>query len=118
MTAADRFLLDKRYIDTFNFKFLRFIGYFFYLLYKIIVSGARTAVLTLTGNARHVMLSYHGALDSDFKCNLLANSITLTPGTVTVNREGSDFLILQLIKRDASGNTADIAKLERRIQTL
>ena len=32
---------------------------------------------------------------------ILANSITLTPGTVTVEQEGEDFLVLCLHKKDA-----------------
>ncbi|MBQ7466227.1 MAG: Na+/H+ antiporter subunit E, partial [Oscillospiraceae bacterium] len=32
---------------------------------------------------------------------ILANSITLTPGTVTVAQEGEDFLVLCLHKKDA-----------------
>jgi len=118
VVISDRFLLNKKYVNAIDFNFFKFIIFFFYLLYKIISSGIKTAILTLSGNAHHVMLSYKGSLDNDFKRNLLANAITLTPGTITVNREGSDYLILQLNKNKDSGSISDIEQLEKRIQIL
>jgi len=113
LLISDRFLLDKKYVDIFKVKIPRFVGYIFFLLYRIFVSGARAAVLTVSGKAKHEFFTYRSELDDDFKLNLLANSITLTPGTVTVNREGSDLLVMQLCKAAKKYDITDIKKFEK-----
>lgn len=115
---ADRFLLDERYVNLFKVNIFRFIAYFLFLLYKIIASGIKAALLTLSGNAKHEFFSYKSKLDDDFKLNLLANSITLTPGTVTVNREESNLLILQLCKIDDKYSIIEIEKFEKKLLKL
>ncbi len=118
VAVSDRFLLEDRYIDTFKFNIFRFITYIVYLVYKIIVSGIKAAGLTISGKAGHTMFTFKTTLDSDFKCNLLANSITLTPGTVTVNREGGKLLILQLVPEGEGSKTQDIEKFENKLKRL
>ena len=42
--VANRFLLDDRYVDAFNFNVLKFIIYFFYLLFRIILSRSKNRI--------------------------------------------------------------------------
>ena len=44
----------------------------------------------------------HAPLDKPISRMLLSNSITLTPGTVTVRQEGEDYLVLCLNKAHAA----------------
>ena len=118
VAVSDRFLLDSRYVDTFKLNIFRFIVYIIYLIYKIAVSGIKTAWFTLSGKAGHTMFTFQTTLEGDFKCNLLANSITLTPGTVTVNRDGGRLLVLQLVPEGKGSSTLDIEKFEDKLKRL
>lgn len=115
---TDRFLLREKYIQQFTLKPFRFIGYLLYLLAKILVSGVKAAYITLFTKADYAFFSYASKLNDDFKLNLLASSITLTPGTVTVDRDSQRLLIIQLIRQDASVNLADIEQFEQRLENL
>ena len=49
------------------------------------------------------IMEFHSGFDSDIRNVLLANSITLTPGTITVFREGDFFVVHCLRKEYADG---------------
>ncbi|MBT9130124.1 MAG: Na(+)/H(+) antiporter subunit E [Syntrophomonadaceae bacterium] len=74
---------------------LRIIRYSVWLIYQIIISGIDVAKRTL----KPVMPIYPGiikcklSLKSDIALTLLANSITLTPGTMTVDISGDEIFI-------------------------
>lgn len=112
---ADTFLLDEKYINIYKLKIFRFIFYIVFLIYKIFSSGVRAVILTITGKARHEFITFRSELNDDFRLNLLANSITLTPGTVTVNRDGGSILIIKLCKLDKDISTKDIKKFEDKL---
>jgi len=109
---TDRFLLREAYIQQYTLKPIRFIGYFFFLLYQILRNGFIAAYLTLFAKADYAFFSYRSSLTDDFKLNLLANSITLTPGTVTVDRDNKTLLIIQLIRENDSADLTDIERFE------
>ena len=49
------------------------------------------------------IVKFHTRLKSDFALFLLANSITLTPGTITVKVLGDEFYIHSISKASAKG---------------
>ena len=49
------------------------------------------------------MVEFDSKLEKEFSKFILANSITLTPGTVTVRVEGSRFLVHSLTAKLAEG---------------
>ena len=59
------------------------------------------------------MVSFKTTLTSDFAKFVLANSITLTPGTVTVRIKNDEFLVHALTDFTANGVPGD---MERRVK--
>lgn len=66
----------------------RFILYIFYLLWKIVLANMHMLYLTFHPKIEKVIspqiIKFQGYLTSDMSITTLANSITLTPGTVTI----------------------------------
>ncbi len=73
-----------------------FIWYIFILIFQIIKSGINVSKAVLTGSCNpqvvHIRTSVHNHW---FQC-LIANSITLTPGTVTIDKTDHDLQVLWL----------------------
>ncbi len=59
--------------------------YFLNLIYNILVSAASTTVLAITGGIDPQVVEVQTALKKDISHYILANSITLTPGTLTID---------------------------------
>ena len=61
------------------------------------IAAAAVSVIAIVWNPRNkpdpVMVEFHSGLTDSFSNVLLANSITLTPGTYTVIQEGDRFVI-------------------------
>ena len=84
---------------------LRFFSYSFWLLYQILLSNLHVLNLSLNPRGRGILdpkiIRVRTKLRSDFAKVVLANSITLTPGTVTLKIEG-DSLYVHAISRKAA----------------
>lgn len=115
---SDKYLLYDDYEQLFPIRFSGFFIYIFYLMFKVMQSGIRAAKLTISGNAKLLCENYESTLPNDFTLNLLANSITLTPGTVTVNRKGNELLVMQLSKESEDFDTKSIEDFEKRINKM
>jgi multicomponent Na+:H+ antiporter subunit E len=76
---------------------LRFIPYSFWLLYQILLSNLHVLYLALHPRGRDLwdpkIIRVRTNLRSDFAKVVLANSITLTPGTVTLKVEGDSLYV-------------------------
>ena len=75
------------------------------LLREIVISSVAVAGLALS-TTRHpepVLVEFYSGLERDSLNVLLANSITLTPGTITVFQEKDHFLIHALRREYAEG---------------
>ena len=115
---TDRFLIQDTYIHQFTLKPFRFVGYFLFLLFKIFKNGISAARLTLFGKSDYTFFSFSSELTDDFKLNLLANSITLTPGTVTVDRDRNNLLVVQLIRQNEETDLTDIKQFENLLKKM
>ena len=75
----------------------RFIGYAFWLLWQIVLANAHVFKLAMTEEGQEEMsprvVKLKTKLKSDFAKFVYANSITLTPGTITIQIEGNQFLV-------------------------
>lgn len=81
-------------------------GAYVYLLIKEIISANVTLVhmiLTEKEKMEPVLVTFHTALKTDTARVILANSITLTPGTITVSIEGDELVVHCLDKSLAEG---------------
>lgn len=90
-------------------------------LYEIVVSAWRVAKLVLRPriDIHPVIIGYPLSVTSDFQIMLLANMITLTPGTlsVDVSADRSTLYIHAIDSRDDAQTIADIERtFERRIR--
>jgi multicomponent Na+:H+ antiporter subunit E len=82
---------------------LQAVSYLIYLLVEVVKANVQVAFIVLNPKlpVSPVFLSYHPQLRSVWGRVLLANSITLTPGTLTIELEGDDYLIHTLTRAAA-----------------
>ncbi len=93
--------------------------YVFDLIYEII--KASLAVLLVIINPLRkpdpILIEFDSGLETDFQNVILANSITLTPGTVTVQMSEGHFMVHCLIPEYAEGiEESSFVKLLRRVK--
>ncbi len=100
----------------------RFLSYLAWLLFQIVVANFHVIGLALSSRrmrkdlAPHIF-SFKTILRNDFSKFVLANSITLTPGTVTIRIDG-DTLYVHAISQQAAGELAgqdSVSEMERRV---
>lgn len=93
-------------------------GYLVYLLVEVIKANVQVAMIVLNPKlpVSPAFLAYHPRLRSDWGRVLLANSVTLTPGTLTVELIGDSFLVHTLTRSAADALPAWAA--ERRVRDL
>ncbi len=93
----------------------RFLSYAPWLIYQIILSNFHVAALALKPNLPvdpHVM-KFKTKLETDISWVTLANSITLTPGTITMDIKDGEFYVHALDKKVA--DDLDTGEMEDRI---
>jgi len=104
--STDLFMPDKKTKGRLAVSF-RFIAYIPWLLYQIVLSTIHVAYLALHPK----MLKYIDPTIVTFKTKLksnvaqvaLANSITLTPGTITIRIENGIFYVHAISRKAAAG---------------
>jgi len=99
----------------------RFFLYCFWLVWQIILANFHVIYLSLGPKPIRETLSpriftFKTTLRSEFARFVLANSITLTPGTVTI-RVHKDIFYVHAITEKAAGDlaSAEISEMERRV---
>ena len=87
-----------------------FVGYMGWLLGQVILANLHVFRVALSPRMNELlspqMVEFESTLEKELSKFILANSITLTPGTVTVRVEGSRFLVHALtdkVARDIPG---------------
>ena len=89
----------------------RFITYMPWLVYQIILSNIHVAYLSLSPKMPIApqILRFRTKLESDISWVTLANSITLTPGTITMDIREGEFFVHALSKKVADDlNTGEM----------
>ena len=86
-------------------KSIFFLYYICVLIAEIIKSSIQVLHLVLTEReiVEPVIISYRTKLKTGLSRTILANSITLTPGTITISLEGDELIIHCLDKTMAEG---------------
>lgn len=113
----------ERKIRTRLAEFSRFVPYCFWLLYQIILANVHVIGLALSPKLMKRDLDPHiftfkTSLATDFARFVLANSITLTPGTVTI-RIHEDTFYIHAVSRKAAGDLAApeaMSEMEKRVR--
>jgi multicomponent Na+:H+ antiporter subunit E len=83
--------------------FQRFIAYIPWLLYQIVSSNIHVALVALSKKKPidPRIIRFKTKLESDISWVTLANSITLTPGTITMDIKDGEFFVHALDKKVA-----------------
>ena len=86
---------------------IKLVIYFGWLLWEVILANFHMLRLSLVPGAMSEVepsiVKFHTKLKSDFARFLLANSITLTPGTITMKVVGDEFYIHSISKASSEG---------------
>jgi multicomponent Na+:H+ antiporter subunit E len=87
--------LVDREVSFHNFNISKLIMYFFWLLREIIVSNLKVCLYIITPNKKinPEIIKIKSRQNSEFANVLYANSITLTPGTVTIDVDKNNFTV-------------------------
>ncbi len=93
----------------------RFFVYLPWLLKEIFVANVRVARIILTPSLpiNPLVVRYRASQETDLGRVLYANSITLTPGTITTHVEGSHLDVHSLTWVDVDGREED--EMDRRV---
>jgi len=97
---------------------LKLPAYYAWLIKEIILSNIMVVKHIWLGNKSisPVMKTITGSQKTDIGKVIYANSITLTPGTVTVNLEGDQFTVHSLIEE--SIDDLEAGEMDRRVSKL
>lgn len=74
---------------------LKWVVYGGVLFYEVVKANIQVAMITLSRhmNIKPMVVTYESQLSDEWLLTILANSITLTPGTMTVDINGNQLLI-------------------------
>ncbi|SHH27417.1 Na+/H+ antiporter subunit E [Clostridium grantii] len=89
-----KFILKKPFSETYRFNFLFLVKFYLYLIYKIFSSGFQILPIIIKGEENNTIIDIKTELDNELYIALLANAITLTPGTITVGNTGKNLKVL------------------------
>lgn len=95
------------------------LQYLYHLIKEIVIANFATMKLICSAGrvVEPVLVEFHTNFKSDTSRFLLANSITLTPGTITVTIEGDKFIVHCLDKTLAEGIESSVfVKLLEKIE--
>ena len=88
------------------------IGYISWLLMEVLKANVQVLKLSFAGNLEErltpVVVEFRTSLADDFSRFLLAHSITLTPGTVTIRVDGDRFIVHALTEEMGAGVPGDM----------
>ena len=101
--SHDLFLKRKKISPKIIVETIRFIKYVPWLLYQIILSNIHVASLVLSPRMPidPKIIRYKTKLKTDISLVTFANSITLTPGTITADISDGEFIVHALSRKVA-----------------
>ncbi|MCJ7630279.1 MAG: Na+/H+ antiporter subunit E, partial [Longimicrobiales bacterium] len=96
----------------------RFVGFLAWLIKEIFLANVNVARIILKPNMpiSPIMVPFKATQKSELGRMIYANSITLTPGTITTGTDGNLFRIHALTWHDVDGREED--EMDRRISAL
>jgi multicomponent Na+:H+ antiporter subunit E len=115
-------LLMEDYRHIYSIRLYTLIRYFIYLIGQIYKSGFTAIARIIRGHDAVQFNDYASTLDNDLSLTLLANAITLTPGTVTVDLDNQVLQVLSFEdvstskKRHGADSQQSIRAIERILQ--
>jgi multicomponent Na+:H+ antiporter subunit E len=104
-------------LDTLNFSvyYFAFIGY---LIGQIFKSAVRSFGYVFSKDVRVSLVKYPTALKRDSLQAMLANAISLTPGTVTADIRDDTLEVMMLVRNGQEEDTRSFERMERILKHL
>ena len=102
----------------FSINIFKFLGYFFWLLLEIAKSNIEVVKAIIKGNT-HInkqMIFVSTSQRSDLGKVIFANSITLTPGTISLSLENNKVYVHALNFKESS--IKDLEEMDRRVKNI
>lgn len=93
---TDQFLLRGTYDEEYMIGLWSMVKYFVVLIYEIFVAGIGVIPNIILKESDVKYVTCETKLEDDFLIDILANSVTLTPGTVTTEKHGKTLRVLAL----------------------
>ncbi|TVQ27844.1 MAG: hypothetical protein EA382_02800 [Spirochaetaceae bacterium] len=94
LVATNRFLLRAPYQEVFSIRPLTAARYVVVLIVEIFKSGVHAIHVTLTGRINVGVVNIPTSITNPLHGVLVANAITLTPGTVTIDYTPGNFKVI------------------------
>lgn len=110
---TNRYLLLGDYKRSYSIGLFQLIHYFIFLVYQIYKSGMSSIPIILSSKHKVQIVEYESDLTNDLAICMLANAITLTPGTVTIDKSGNKLHILQFDLSDGKQENTDFKVLHQ-----
>lgn len=92
--VTSRYLLKARYEEVFRLNPLTALRYVIVLFVEIFRSGVHAMHVTITGRINVGVVDLPTKITDPFRGVLVANAITLTPGTVTIDHKRGTFKVI------------------------
>ncbi len=106
------------FLLRYSMKVLPFIWYVANLIVIIIISSIKSFYWGLFLHTSSTLITYETSLKNDMLITFLANSITLTPGTITIDKTNNTLKFMRLCKTDCPSVLDDVKKLEKLLSRL
>jgi len=104
---TNRYLLEDDYLDVYAIKPEVLLHYSLYLFIQIYQSGFSAILKIIKGEDAVKIINYETCMRNELGICLLANAITLTPGTVTIGKNGR---LLQILAFQDENTFTDITE--------
>ena len=108
-------LFPGNFLSRYHVRVVPLVWYLLRLVFIVLFSGIKSLILGFSKDCSSTLITYKANLESDMLITLLANSITLTPGTATVDKTGKTLKVMKLCKKGCESDVGDIALLEKMI---
>ena len=113
IVVTNRLVLKQSYRTVYHLRPWKAFIYLLRLFYEIYAAGFLAVFRMLTRDTHIGVVDIRTDLTDEFAICLLANSITLTPGTVTLDRDGQNLKVIWL-----NASTRDPVDAGRQIKGL
>lgn len=87
-------ILEIDYVEMFHINLWLVLIYFWIIIRDTYISGFDVIIRVFKKDVTPNFISYCSDLNDEFLIVLLANAITMPPGTITVDRDGNQMTIL------------------------
>jgi len=89
-------ILEIDYVEMFHINLWLILIYFWIIIRDTYVAGYDTIVRIFKGTINPSFVTYRSNLNDEFLTVLLANAITMPPGSITVDRDGDEMTVLHV----------------------